>query len=271
MAETVPRYESPLEQEPETGDERRATIIEHLEELRIRIFRSLLLATFGWIVGWFAFDPIFHLLEGMIKDPSVRPEGLRFDTVFSNFADPFLLKFKLSLIIGLILSAPFIILQLWGFVKPALKKKELKALRALMPFTVGLFGLGVVIAYLILKPSLTWFMSFAVEFDAALYQNPGAFSFFVLKMALAFGLGFQLPVVLWFLAKIELLTSEGLWKHWRVAVAVVIALGFFLTPSGDLISNMALIIPMLILYFATVFAVKALEKKRRKSDAFMSD
>ncbi len=267
MASPVPRndYDS-LFDDDESLDDRRATIVEHLEELRTRLFRSLLLITLGWVVGWFAFDPIFNALEGVMRDPSIRPPGLVVKPVFTNFADAFLLKFKLSLIIGIIIMAPFVIVQLWGFVRPALKRKELKAFRSVVPFTVVLFSLGVVLAFVILRPALKWFMGYIVEFNADLYQNPGVFSFFVLKMALAFGAGFQLPLVVWFLAKIELLTSEALWKHWRVAVTAVIVIGFALTPSNDVFSNAALIIPMLLLYFITVFAVRLLEKNRRKAN-----
>ncbi|MFN8138401.1 MAG: twin-arginine translocase subunit TatC [Fimbriimonadales bacterium] len=272
MAHTVSRNDDDLFMD-DGGSiaDRRATIIEHLEELRVRLFRSILAVSGGWVVGWFAFDPIFNSLEGLIRDPSIRPPGLKYETVFNSFADAFLLKFKLSLIIGLIIAGPIVIYQLWGFVKPALKRKELKAFRQVVPFTVVLFSLGVALAFFILKPALNWFMGYIVEFNAALYQNPGTFSYFVLKMALAFGIGFQLPLVIWFLAKIELLTSESLWKHWRVAVAIVTVLGFLLTPSGDVISNVALIVPMLLLYFITVFAVRGLERKRRKADAFMRD
>lgn len=253
--------------DPDDPEAHRATLVEHLDELRARIMRSLLLVAAGWVVGWFLQDPVFYYLEGFLTDPKVVPSGVKAPIfIFTDLTQPFFLKLKLSFIIGLIISGPVVIWQLWGFVKPALKKHEKKALRKVVPFSIFLFLLGVAGAIVILKPAVRWFMGFLIDFAGAdLMQTPGSFTTFVLKMILAFGIGFQLPVVVWFLSKIGLLTSEILFKQWRIALVAIVGMVFMLTPGGDLFSNVMLGVPLLLMYFITIFVIRFGERKRRAS------
>lgn len=241
----------------------RAPLVAHLEELRIRILRSLLYLCVFWGGGWFAAPLVYRWLEGFLFDPSIFPKGVEVRLAFSNFADAFFLRLKLSFVIGLIASAPLILWELWGFVRPGLKRQERLAVRALAPVSVALFLGGVVFAFFILKPAFRWFVSYIEDFQgAALYQQPGAFAVFILKMVLAFGVGFQMPVVVWFLAKVELLSSESLLKNWRIAVVLITAVSAFLTPSGDFFSLAMMAAPLVVLYFAGILAAKVTERRR---------
>lgn len=260
--------------DPDDPEANKATLVEHLDELRARILRSISIVVAGWVAGWFVQDPVFQYLEGILKDPSVVPTGVRPpEFVFTDVTQPFFLKLKLSFIIGLIAAGPFVIWQLWGFVRPALKKNERKALRKVVPFSVFLFLFGVCGAFVILKPAVRWFMGFLLDFaGASLLQTPGAFTSFVLKMILAFGIGFQLPVIVWFLARIGLLTSEVLWKQWRIALVAIIVFVMMLTPGGDVFSNVMLGVPLLLMYFITIIVIGIGEKKRRaRGDEYKFD
>jgi sec-independent protein translocase protein TatC len=251
--------------EPEDPESKKATLVEHLEELRTRIIRALLFVIAGWAVGWFAQPPVYAYLERILEH--AIPKDIEYKTVFDNFSGPFMLKFKTSFILGLIIAGPIIIHQLWGFVKPALRKNELHAFRKVVPLSIFLFLLGSACAVVILEPAFKWFVGFIYEFQgAALFQAPGAFQTFILKMILAFGVGFQLPLVIWFLSMIGLLTSETLWKQWRVAVGGIILLTFVLTPGGDVFSNLMLGTPLLLMYFITILAVKLRERKLKKRE-----
>ncbi|RMG23911.1 MAG: twin-arginine translocase subunit TatC [Armatimonadetes bacterium] len=264
------RYEEPEEGglDPEDPESKKATLFEHLDELRARIMRSLVMLSVGWLIGWFVEEPVYFHLRELLFDPNNLPEGVNVTEAFRNFGDPFFLKLKVSFVIGAVMSAPFIVLELWGFIKPALYPKEKKAFRVLGPTSFGLFLIGALFGYLILRPAFHWFLGFLLDFPGTqLIQEPGALVVFVLKMLLAFGLGFQLPIVVWFLAKVELITSEGLIKNWRTAVVVIVASAAMLTPGGDFFSLAMMSVPMLVLYFVSIAAVKVTEKRRKKERA----
>jgi sec-independent protein translocase protein TatC len=258
----APEYTQPLNA-PDDPESFRLTLIEHLDELRSRIMRSLLVLSFGWAIGWFVEPWLYNSLNEIIRDPSLLPAGAHVSEAFRNFSDPFFLKFKLSFIIGLIIASPAIIYQAWGFVRPALKPEERKPLKVVVPLSALLFIVGACFGFVIVRPALRWFFSFLESFDGvALLQEPGTFAMFVLKMVVAFGVGFQLPIILWFLGQIELVTSEYLYKNWRFAVAGISFASAFLTPGGDFFSFIAMSVPMALLYFAGIAALRVTERKK---------
>ena len=248
---------------PEDPESFRLTLVEHLDELRSRIMRSLLVLSIAWGIGWFIEPWLYEKINNIIRDPSLLPAGAQVSEAFRNFTDPFFLKFKLSFVIGLILASPVIIYQAWGFVRPALRPVERKPLKLVAPLSAFLFILGACFGFLVIRPALRWFFSFLESFDGvALLQEPGTFAMFVLKMLVAFGIGFQLPIILWFLGQIDLVTSEYLYKNWRFAIAGISFASAFLTPGGDFFSFIAMSVPMGLLYFAGIAALKVTERKK---------
>ncbi len=250
---------------PEDPESFRQTLVEHLDELRSRIMRVLLVLSVAWGIGWFIEPWLYDEVNKIIRDPSLLPAGAQVSEAFRNFSDPFFLKFKLSFVIGLIISAPVIIYQIWGFVRPALKPSERKPLKLVTPISAALFVVGAFFGWLVIRPALRWFFSFLESFEGVgLLQEPGLFVMFVLKMLLAFGVGFQLPILLWFLGQIDLVTSELLFKNWRYAVAGISLASAFLTPGGDLFSFIAMSLPLAVLYFAGIGALRVTERKKLK-------
>lgn len=257
---------------PEDPESFRQTLVEHLDELRSRIMRSLLVLCFGWAIGWFVEPWLYNEVNKIIRDPSLLPAGAEVSEAFRNFSEPFFLKFKLSFVIGLILASPVIIYQIWGFVRPALKPSERKPIKVAAPVSAALFVIGACFGFLIVRPALTWFFSFLQSFEGVdLIQEPGLFVMFVLKMLLAFGIGFQLPVVLWFLGQLGVVTSESLFKNWRYAVAGIALASGFLTPGGDFFSFAAMSVPLGLLYFAGIGALRITERRRANRLASQSD
>lgn len=257
-------------QEPQLDEygelvEARGTLVEHLDELRVRIMRALFFIVGGWTAGWFLEPYVYEHLDALLR--TALPKGIKYQDAFTNFADPFFLKFKLSFIIGLIIMAPFVVNELWGFIKPALKENEKKALRTVTPLSVFLFFCGTFFGYLILVPAFNWFLGYVTEFEsAALFQAPGTFVMFVLKMLLAFGLGFQLPIVVWFLARIGLLSSDTLMRNWRVSITVIVVGSAIITPSGDIFSMTMMAVPLGVLFMISLLAIKITEKKKLKKE-----
>lgn len=251
-----------LEKPSERVDvEPKATFMEHLEELRKRIFRALLYVMAGWVVGFFIEPYVYDFLAQPLL--RTQPKGTQF--VFTHATEPFFLKFKLSLIIGLILTIPLIMREVWGFIAPGLTRTERRAVLFIAPFSAFLFFGGVGLGYFILPTAFTFFLSYLKDYpNAMLYQNPAQYVLFVVKMMFAFGLGFQMPIVLMFLAQVGIATPETMWRSWRYAVITIVALAALITPSGDAFSMLAIGIPMVFLYFLSIFLVARIAKKRRQ-------
>ncbi len=251
-------------------EEYRLTLIEHLEELRDRIIRSLYALGGGWLVGWFVFKPTYDYLSarinGAIQDAIKQlPPGHHFQEVFHNATEPFFLKFKLSFLIGVILAFPYLILQAWGFVAPALKPNEQKPFKKLAPASAVLFVMGAAFAWFITPSALKWFVSYLGEFqDTSLLQSAGTMVFFVLKLLLAFGFAFQLPLIVYGMGLAGILEAETLIKYWRQSAITIFVVAMIVTPSQDPATMLAMAIPLCLLFMASVWAVKLVQGKKRK-------
>jgi len=248
-------------------DEYRLTLVEHLEELRDRIIRALTLVVIGSVIGWFAFPYVYSFLNDMVNGAvrSSLPKGVTYSEAFFNSADAFLLKVKLSFQLGVVLSFPFLVLELWGFIAPALKPSEQVPFKKLGPISLILFLMGAAFCWVILPSAISFFISFSSDFqNVEIKQEAGKMVFFVLKMLLAFGISFQLPLVVYALGMLELLTAETLIKYWRQAATFIFIASAVITPSGDAFSMAMMAVPMVILFLISVYFVNLTQKKRRK-------
>ncbi|MFN8221047.1 MAG: twin-arginine translocase subunit TatC [Fimbriimonadales bacterium] len=247
-------------------DEYRLTLIEHLEELRDRIIRSFLAITLCWVIGWYLQPWLYDHLNSVVF-ASIKhtiPANAEYKEMFNNVTQPFMLKFRLSFMIAVAIAFPFILLQLWGFIAPGLKPAERKPLQRIAPLSVLLFFLGVFFCWVIIPATFSWFASYLEEFPrTVLYQEPGAMVFFVLKMMLAFGIGFQLPLVVYFLGRIGLLEPETMIQYWRQATVVIFIASATLTPSNDIFSMLMMAIPLSFLFMISVWAVRITTRKQR--------
>ena len=209
--------------------------------------------------------PLYAFLSQVV-DRSIQPalpKGVTYQEVFRNVTEPFMLKFRLSFMIGVVLAFPLLINELWQFIAPALRPNEQKPFRALAPFSLVLFVMGAGFCWLIIPAALAWFADYIGEFKGTgLMQDAGTMVFFVLKMMLAFGVGFQLPLIVYALGMIGLLTSETLLQYWRQACTVIFIAAAVFTPSNDAFSMLMMAIPMVILFMISVWAVKITQRKR---------
>jgi sec-independent protein translocase protein TatC len=252
---------------PEDPEDFRATLVEHLEELRTRIFRSFFVLGIAWLAGWFIEPYAFDIINKTIEKPirANLPKGVDFKPVFTNSTEPFMLQLRLSFTIGLILAVPFIIHQLWRFIAPGLKPDERKPIMRLGPAASFLFILGATFAYAILGLAQGWFAGFLYSFPgASLYQDPGKLVDFSLKMILAFGAGFELPLVVWVLGALNLLSGDVLMKNWRQGATVIFVLAAIVTPSNDPTSMLMMAIPLTLLFILSVYAVRFTQKRQKR-------
>jgi sec-independent protein translocase protein TatC len=133
---------------------------------------------------------------------------------------------------------------------------------------VFLFALGVTFCWIILPSAFTWFIGYVFEFPGtAIYQEPGMMVFFILKMLLAFGMGFQLPLIVFLLGKIGLLTPETLTTYWRQSTVFIFVASAIITPSNDVFSMLMMAIPLSILFIISIWALKFTSRRKPKRDA----
>lgn len=238
-------------------EDREAELTEHLEELRTRLIRSIVYIGLGSVLAWFLYDWIYSLLTEPVRHV-LSTAGAKF--MVTRVAEGFMIRCQVSLIAGVIFALPFVTGEVWGFVAPALTKAERRPLRWIAPTCILLFALGVVTAYFILPAAMRFFVSY-IPPDAELRPTVAENIVFIVKMLLAFGLVYELPIVLMFLGKLGVVDTRMLKANWRYALVGISVLAAVATPSGDLFSMMAMAIPVTGLYVLSIFLVRLVEPK----------
>jgi sec-independent protein translocase protein TatC len=248
-------------------EDREMELWEHLTELRTRIFRVLIYLVVSATICWFFYDRINALIQAPMKGV-VQKYHIQF--IYRHITGPFMLKLQVSIIAGLILALPLLTLELWGFIAPGLTREERKGFYFVVPLSLFFFFLGVATAYFILPSAFGYFASF-IPTDSGvpntIYQDPVMYWGFVMKMILAFGIVFQLPVVLMFLAWIGVVTSRLLKQNWRYAIVLCSVVGAVATPSNDAPSMLMMVVPLIILYFGSIWLVGIVERLRARKEA----
>ncbi|MBW8772108.1 MAG: twin-arginine translocase subunit TatC, partial [Gemmatimonadetes bacterium] len=221
------------------------SFLDHLEELRIRIFKAIAAVMVGCIAGWFLVER-FHLVA-VLKAPIAPylPEG---KLVVLSPTEPLMIVLKLAVILGCILASPVVIWQIWGFLSPALYLRERKIVVPALSVGVGLFLLGAVLAFVFVVPQvLTVLFSFQTESLATMITFEKYFDF-VVQLMVAMGISFELPLVIIILASFGLVTPAALSRFRRVAIILSMIAGAVLSPGTDVFSMLMLCVPMILLY-----------------------
>lgn len=245
-------------------EEFRAPLVDHLEELRTRIVRSLVFLVAGWVAGWFIEPWLYRTIDALVR--SSIPKHIQYTDAFHSITEPFFFRLKLSFAIGIALAIPFIVLQLWGFIAPGLKPNERKPIQLAAPVSVLLFALGCFVCWQVLPPAFEWFAGYLDQYpNTQLIQKPQEIVFFTVKMITSFGVGFQLPIIVFVLAKVGILGPDTLKQYWRHSIVIIFFASAALTPSGDPISLMMMAVPLTILFLLSIMAV-TLTSRPKKED-----
>ena len=248
----------------------KAPLIEHLIELRTRLIRSVaaLLVTF-FICFYFAGD-IFDFLAAPLAEQLADREDARM--IFTDMTEVFFTQVKVAFFAALFFSFPLMANEMWKFIAPGLYKNEKTAFMPFLVLTPVLFFLGGALVYYMLMP-VAWqfFLSFeTMGGDGALpiqlEAKVNEYLSLVMKLIFAFGISFELPLVLTLLARAGMVTADGLADKRKYSIVMAFFAAAILTPP-DPLSQISLAVPIILLYEISIFAVRQMEKKRAKAEA----
>ena len=229
-------------------------LLDHLDELRTVLIHSFFAAVAATILCWFWSADLLDLLIRPIRD-----EGI----YFTAPNEAFLTRLKLSGAVGLFVIAPFVFFKIYGFVMPGLYRQERKVVAPLLLGTTVLFYLGVSFGFLVVIPQVvTFLLSFGTDNLSPLI-GVGPYFSFVSRLCLAFGLVFELPLLVLFLSLLGVVNPRLLLRTWRYAVVAIAALSALLTPP-DVISQVMMTGPVLLLYIGSVLVSIAATRHRRR-------
>lgn len=246
------------------------TFLEHLEELRKRIFYSFIAIVAAVIPAWMFSKDLYAILEKPIL--KYLPEGKKL--VFTSLPAPFLLYMKVSFLAALIFTSPYIFLQVWHFVAPGLYRKERKAVIPFVFFSSLFFISGAVFAYYIAFPfACRFFISLGSDFEAMITVDQ--YFSLALRVILGIALVFELPTLVFFLSSMGVITAGFMIKYFKYAVLIVFIIAAVITPTPDMITQSIIAIPLLALYGFSILIAMVMGKKRerrfRKRDEETSD
>ncbi len=239
------------------------TFLEHLEDLRKRLLNSILALLIGVVPAWIFAKDIYHVLARPVTQ--YLPEGTKM--AFTTLPAPFMLYIKVAFLTSLFLMSPVVFLQLWYFVAPGLYQKERKHVIPFVVFTTFFFILGALFGYFIVFPfACRFFLTQGQEFQPVITVDQ--YFGFALKVLLGIALVFELPTLVFFLAKMGVITARWMIKNFKYAVLIVFIVAAVITPTPDPVTQSIVAIPMLALYgLGILIAMLIGKQKARKRDA----
>jgi sec-independent protein translocase protein TatC len=239
------------------------TLVEHLRELRKRLIISVLAITVGMLVVFLFYDPIFDWLVHPYCETSSDQECTLLQT---DPLEGFGVRIRIAGYGGIALAMPVLLWQVWRFVSPGLYDKEKRYALPFVASALFLFVLGAGLAY--------WTMPMALEFLAEIggdnleqFYTPAKYFRLITYMMLAFGIGFEFPILLVFLIMAGILEVDTLRRGRRMAIVIICVIVAVITPSGDPYSMLALALPMCIFYEVALRIGAVIEKRREAAEA----
>jgi sec-independent protein translocase protein TatC len=234
------------------------TFLEHLEDLRKRLWYSFVAIFIAVIPSWVFSKDIFEALSRPVTQ--YLPEGMKM--AFTSLTAPFMLYIKVAFLTALFVTSPFIFLQLWYFIAPGLYQKEKKYVVPFVTFTTIFFLAGAAFGYFVMFPwACRFFLKLGADFTPVLTVD--TYFSFSLKLLLGIALVFELPTLVYFLSKIGLITSRWMIRNFKYAVLAVFIIAAVITPTPDMVTQSILAVPMLALYGLGILIAFFFGKERK--------
>ena len=254
-----------------TNKDKESGFVSHLIELRQRLINSLICLALLFVLCYFFSEYIYGFLVEPYAE-AVKNDDTNRRLIFTALQETFLTYLKVSFFAAFFITSPFLLIQVWKFIAPGLYNHEKKAIMPYLVLTPVLFLLGGMLVYYLIMPlAIKFFLSFEsaglnTNLPIQLEAKVNEYLSLVMKLIFAFGLSFQLPVVLSLLARIGVVNSTFLKERRKYVVVIIFAAAAILTPP-DPVTQIGLAIALLILYELSIFSVNIIEKKAEQRNA----
>ena len=264
IEEPIRAEEQSEDQGEEQSEEHGMTLTQHLQELRVRLFKAIIAVVLGMLACYGFSGTLLEVMARPMLD--VLPPGVTFLT-FSP-TEIFFSELKMAMVAGVFLVSPYIFYQLWKFVAPGLYPHERKWLLPIAFVTALLFTVGALFGYFVVFPfGFTFFVSLSHDYSWMVFEpRLQEYMGFAIKLLFAFGIAFELPLVIFFLARVGIVSSVGLRKNRKYAVLFAFVVGAILTPP-DVVSQTLMAGPLILLYEIGVWVAHFFGKKRSPVEA----
>jgi len=222
---------------------------QHLVELRKRLFWAAAAVLAGTAGGWFLYDLVWPMLQAPIKHIGKTSHDAIIN--FTSVTGAFDIRMQIAFTIGIVVSSPIWLYQIFAFVVPALNRREKKYVFAFIFSAIPLFLIGCGVGWIVFPHMIELMSSFVPQGSASFYDAKYYLDF-VLKLVIVVGIGFELPVFLVLLNFIGVVSAKGILKGWRWAVLAIVVFTAIATPAADISSMLLLALPMTVLYFVAI-------------------
>ena len=242
------------------------SFLAHLEELRKRIIKSLMAVAVGFFACWYYADRIYAFMMVPIMEALKRNglDGSRL--VYTNPTEPFNIYLKVGFIAGLFVTSPFILYQVWAFIAPGLYRNEKRYVVPFMVSTVFLFLAGGYFGYRLVYPAaLDFLVGYGKQFQPMI--TIGEYTNLFLTIIVGLGVIFELPILVFFLALMGVVSARWMWKNFRYSILVIFIIAAIVTPTTDIMNMCLFAAPMVVLYAASIFIAWLVHPTRRKARA----
>ncbi len=247
----------------QTGQDSEVPILVHIKELRKRLIISVIAILIGFVISYFLSEEIFRILFKPLQD--VLPDGGK-NLYFTGIAEPFFLFMKLAFVSGIFIASPVILYQIWLFIRPALYENERRFTVLFVLFGSLFFIGGALFGYFLIFPNaFRFFLSFGANYLSPIITINEYFSLSI-SLLLIFGLLFELPLIMFFLIVLNILSIDFFRKYRRYSIVVIIIFAAIVTPTTDAITLIMLSLPLIILYeIGIVFSIFYMKFSSKKS------
>ena len=244
MAAELPSQGDDNEQMPAMG------FLEHLEELRRRIIYSLIAVTVGFFACWGYAEKIYGIMQRPIME-ALQRNGLSQKLVYLNPTEPFNMYLKVAFLAGLFVTSPFVLYQVWAFIAPGLYRNEKRYVTPFMFSTVLLFIAGGYFGYKLVYPqALEFLIGYGKQFQPMI--TIGEYTDLFLVIIIGMGVIFELPILVFFLSLMGVVTAGWMWRNLRYSILVIFIIAAILTPTTDILNMCIFAAPMVALYVLSI-------------------
>jgi sec-independent protein translocase protein TatC len=238
--------------------------LDHLEELRKRIIYSIIAMAAGFFVCWGYAENIYAVMQRPIME-ALQENHLSAKLVYLNPTEPFNLYLKVGFMAGLFVASPFVLYQLWCFISPGLYRNEKRYVLPFMVSTIALFLAGGYFGYkLVLPQALVFLIGYGKDFQPMITLSE--YSSLFLTIIVGLGVIFEMPILVFFLALMGIVTAGWMWRNLRYSILVIFIIAAIITPTTDILNMCIFAAPMIALYILSIgiaFLVHPTQRKKR--------